>query len=174
MELRYRYRGAIYRIQIEAAADGSLIARIGDRTHRVEVEHQRGGHLIMRIDGQRVRAFSAAWHSAHREQHRHVALMNGGAQVYELERAPVESARGRSASGGTDSLEAPMPGQVRQVEVIEGDAVSAGQTLLILEAMKMEIRISAPHAGIVSRLLAQVGQTVERGQMLAEVTPAEG
>ena len=62
-----------------------------------------------------------------------------------------------------------MPGQVRAVNVGEGDAVTKGQTLLVLEAMKMEIRIHAPQDGTVKKLFVKQGQTVEREQSLLSV-----
>jgi biotin carboxyl carrier protein len=64
-----------------------------------------------------------------------------------------------------------MPAQVRAVQVEEGEKVEKGQTLLLLEAMKMEIRIKAPASGSVKRLLVEAGQTVEKDQLLAEVLP---
>ena len=73
---------------------------------------------------------------------------------------------GRAASG---RLLAPMPGQVRAVNVSVGDAVKKGDTLLVLEAMKMEIRIQAPMDGVVGRLAVIEGQAVEREELLAEV-----
>jgi len=66
-------------------------------------------------------------------------------------------------------LTAPMPGQVRSVAVGVGEAVKKGQTLLTMEAMKMEIRIQALKEGIVSNLLVRVGQTVEREEILIEI-----
>lgn len=66
-------------------------------------------------------------------------------------------------------LIAPMPGQVRSVSVGVGDVVKKGQTLLTMEAMKMEIRIQALKDGVISTLLVQVGQTVEREQILIEI-----
>jgi biotin carboxyl carrier protein len=62
-----------------------------------------------------------------------------------------------------------MPGQVRAVNVSEGDAVTKGQTLLVLEAMKMEIRIQAPRDGKIMKLFVKQGQTVEREQLLIEI-----
>jgi biotin carboxyl carrier protein len=62
-----------------------------------------------------------------------------------------------------------MPAQVRLVQVSAGDLVEVGQTLMLLEAMKMEIRLQAPRRGRVSRILAQAGQTVERDQVLIEM-----
>ena len=66
-------------------------------------------------------------------------------------------------------LIAPMPGQVRSVSVSVGDVVKKGQTLLTMEAMKMEIRIQALKDGRVTALHAAQGQTVEREQILIEV-----
>jgi 3-methylcrotonyl-CoA carboxylase alpha subunit len=66
-------------------------------------------------------------------------------------------------------LTAPMPGQVRAVNVSEGNAVTKGQTLLVLEAMKMEIRVHAPQDGVVKKLFVKQGQTVEREQILIEI-----
>ena len=66
-------------------------------------------------------------------------------------------------------LIAPMPGQVRSVSVSVGDAVKKGQTLLTLEAMKMEIRIQALKDGVVKMVYAAQGQTVEREQILIEM-----
>jgi biotin carboxyl carrier protein len=62
-----------------------------------------------------------------------------------------------------------MPGQVRSVEVAPGQAVKKGQTLVVVEAMKMEMRVQAPRDGTVKRLLARQGDTVERGQLLVEM-----
>jgi biotin carboxyl carrier protein len=66
-------------------------------------------------------------------------------------------------------LEAAMPGLVRRVLVREGDSVERGQALVMLEAMKMEIRVSAPHAGKVVKVLVSPGETVDRGRRLIEL-----
>jgi biotin carboxyl carrier protein len=57
------------------------------------------------------------------------------------------------------------------VNVSQGEAVKKGQTLLVVEAMKMQIRISAAADGRVGRLLVAEGETVERGQVLIEMEP---
>jgi biotin carboxyl carrier protein len=66
--------------------------------------------------------------------------------------------------GGT--VVAPMPGTVLQVAVKIGDRVSKGQTLLVLEAMKMENEIMAPAAGVVSELNITQGVSVNAGDIL--------
>ncbi len=70
---------------------------------------------------------------------------------------------------GEDILRSPMPAQVRALQAATGDWLEKGQTLMILEAMKMEIRIQAPHPGRIVRLLVNEGQTVDRNQLLAEM-----
>ncbi|MFI0408561.1 biotin carboxylase N-terminal domain-containing protein [Actinomadura sp. 3N508] len=73
---------------------------------------------------------------------------------------------GRIAPG---SLLAPMPGTVVRVETEPGADVAAGQTLVVLEAMKMEHRIAAPSAGTVAELNVAAGQQVESGAVLAVI-----
>ncbi|GHC43569.1 acetyl/propionyl-CoA carboxylase subuit alpha [Streptomyces flavofungini] len=86
---------------------------------------------------------------------------------------PVEAALSGAAHTGLDALTAPMPGTVTVVKVATGDEVTAGQSLLVVEAMKMEHVISAPHAGTVTELDVTPGTTVAMDQVLAVVTPAE-
>ncbi|MFC8519071.1 acetyl/propionyl/methylcrotonyl-CoA carboxylase subunit alpha [Streptomyces sp. NPDC057257] len=86
---------------------------------------------------------------------------------------PVAASLTRAGHAGADSLTAPMPGTVTVVKVAVGDEVTAGQSLLVVEAMKMEHVISAPHAGTVAELDVTPGTTVAMDQVLAVITPAE-
>lgn len=86
---------------------------------------------------------------------------------------PVAASLTRAGQTGTDSLTAPMPGTVTVVKVAVGDEVDAGQSLLVVEAMKMEHVISAPHAGTVTELDVSPGTTVAMDQVLAVIAPVE-
>ncbi|MFJ3302548.1 acetyl/propionyl/methylcrotonyl-CoA carboxylase subunit alpha [Streptomyces sp. NPDC086549] len=86
---------------------------------------------------------------------------------------PVAASLTRTGHAGADSLTAPMPGTVTVVKVAVGDEVAAGQSLLVVEAMKMEHVISAPHAGTVAELDVKPGTTVAMDQVLAVITPHE-
>ncbi|MFF5773759.1 biotin carboxylase N-terminal domain-containing protein [Streptomyces californicus] len=86
---------------------------------------------------------------------------------------PVEASLSGAGRSGADTLAAPMPGTVTVVKVAVGDEVEAGQSLLVVEAMKMEHVISAPHAGTVTELDVAAGATVAMDQILAVVTPRE-
>ncbi|MER6562830.1 acetyl-CoA carboxylase biotin carboxylase subunit [Streptomyces sp. NPDC001027] len=84
---------------------------------------------------------------------------------------PVAASLTGAARAGADSLTAPMPGTVTVVKVAVGDEVAAGQSLLVVEAMKMEHVISAPHAGTVAELDVSPGSTVAMDQVLAVIAP---
>ncbi|MFH8340409.1 biotin carboxylase N-terminal domain-containing protein [Streptomyces sp. AM6-12] len=86
---------------------------------------------------------------------------------------PVADSLSRTAHAGADSLTAPMPGTVTVVKVAVGDDVVAGQSLLVVEAMKMEHVVSAPHAGTVAELDVTPGTTVAMDQVLAVIAPKE-
>ncbi|CAL9564771.1 Acetyl-_propionyl-coenzyme A carboxylase alpha chain [Streptomyces sp. enrichment culture] len=86
---------------------------------------------------------------------------------------PVAASLTRAAHAGADSLTAPMPGTVTVVKAAVGDEVAAGQSLLVVEAMKMEHVVSAPHAGTVTALDVAPGTTVAMDQVLAVIAPAE-
>jgi acetyl-CoA/propionyl-CoA carboxylase biotin carboxyl carrier protein len=74
-----------------------------------------------------------------------------------------------AAAGGDASLEAPMPGTVVQLRVQPGTAVRAGETLVVLESMKMEISIAAPRDGSIATVFVAAGDQVERGATLIEL-----
>lgn len=141
----------------------SYRAALGDKTVEVEIlradaEH---GRLELLIDGERVIAYVSS------DNAKRWVTVEG--QTFVL----TKSSGARRSGGGhhhaAGELTAPMPGQIRAVNVGEGETVTKGQTLIILEAMKMEIRIQSPMDGIVSKLLVKQGQTVEREQALVTV-----
>lgn len=83
--------------------------------------------------------------------------------------APVQApapAPAPAAGGATETVTSPMPGSVFKMNVNVGDMVTAGQTLLVLEAMKMENEIPAPRDGRVVQIVAAQGSTVETGSPL--------
>ncbi len=91
---------------------------------------------------------------------------------YRLSKPPppdVDDAGPGGADAGGASLTAPMPGTVVKVLVSEGDEVEEGQLLLVLEAMKTEHSVVAPHAGVVSLLPYAEGASVPGGAVLAEL-----
>jgi biotin carboxyl carrier protein len=72
------------------------------------------------------------------------------------------------AGSGEKVCKAPIPGNIIGVSVKAGQQVNAGQTVLVLEAMKMETPITSPVAGTVKAVNVQVGSSVKQGQVLVE------
>lgn len=84
--------------------------------------------------------------------------------------APAAAAAPRpTATAGANAVTAPLNGKITQVLVKAGDAVAAGDTVVMLEAMKMENAITAESAGTVKAVLVNVGDQVDGGQALVEL-----
>ena len=139
----------------------SYRATIGDKTVEVEVFGTQDGKLDLLIDGDRVTAYVSS------DNAKRWVTINGRTTLLTKQSNSRKNTSGHHHAAG--ELTAPMPGQVRAVNISEGDAVTKGQTLMILEAMKMEIRIQSPNNGTVKKLFVTQGDTVEREQMLAEI-----
>lgn len=160
MKYRYQSRGLIEEVSLERHGE-SFQATVGGVSYTVSVLSAEPGELSLLFDGKPVRLY---WATA--GDKRWVSL---GGCTYLLEKPASAAARRGGDKSAEGSVRAPMPAQVQAVQVAEGDTVEKGQALLLLEAMKMEIRISAPRSGKVTRLLVEAGQTVQRDQALIEI-----
>lgn len=80
--------------------------------------------------------------------------------------APAPAVAPAAAAAGTESLNAPMPGNILDIKVKAGDSVTKGQVLLILEAMKMENEIMAPRDAVVAGVHVNKGDSVDSGKLL--------
>lgn len=161
MEIRLTQGKTPYTVRVERDDDGYRF-QMGDRSYSVRLLRTDGGQIAFQIGDQ---SFTA--HVAQVGDDLYVAL---GAMVHTFSTAAPKARRENSQSSGAESLSATMHGQVVKVLVNEGDMVRKGQALVILEAMKMEIRVSAPHDGQVTRVACTAGQVVERGQTLLSLT----
>ncbi|HEY4721409.1 MAG TPA: biotin/lipoyl-containing protein [Anaerolineae bacterium] len=104
-----------------------------------------------------------------------LAVLLGGrmytAQVLdERARRLSQAAGGSSLASGEVTLKSPMPGLIVAVSVNEGQAVKKGQTVVVLESMKMENELKAPRDGTVSSIKVKVRQSVEQHQALVVIT----
>jgi len=141
----------------------SYRAAMGEKTVDVEILglHLQDGQMTLLIDGERITAYISS------DNAKRWVTING--RTYQLTKQS-NSRRSGAKHDHSGELTAPMPGQVRAVNVNEGNTVTKGQTLMILEAMKMEIRIQTPIDGKVKKLFVKQGDTVEREQMLIEIS----
>jgi len=160
MKTQFEHNSQTYPINLAPSGKNYQVV-LGDRIVTVEVLHIVDGQLDLLIDGRPVSATVSS------DDAKRWVTVNG--QTWVL----TKSSGGRKSSGhgghAAGELVAPMPGQVRAVQVAEGDSVTKGQMLVIVEAMKMEIKIAAPRDGKVKSLKVKPGQIVEREQILVEI-----
>src|SRR5713101_3590437 len=91
-------------------------------------------------------------------------------QVEEATRYLIRTKAGAAAGAGPQTLTAPLPGKITHVAVRAGDTVAAGDTLLVIEAMKMENELKAGAPGTVAEVRVQPGQAVNAGDVLVVIT----
>ena len=136
---------------LRPVAPGLYSVLLEGRSFEVAIEAPAEGEESGRlsVDGK-----SASWSVEDERRHRS-RLSTGG--------------EGGATSGGAYTVSAPMPGRVVAVPVAAGDAVARGQTVVVLEAMKMESALTTPHAGRVVEVLVSPGQTVRQRQALVRL-----
>ncbi|MCR4994767.1 MAG: biotin/lipoyl-binding protein [Bacteroidales bacterium] len=83
--------------------------------------------------------------------------------------APAAAPAAAAPAAGAKNVEAPLPGTIKQVLVSAGQEVAAGDTVVVMEAMKMENNITAEFAGKVTAVKVAVGDQVQSGQALVEM-----
>jgi acetyl/propionyl-CoA carboxylase alpha subunit len=137
---------------------------VGDQTYMLSARPGADGRLDLQLEGRSIRAYVAHDDGCH-----YVGL---DGETWTLRRPERERRRRGNAAdaGASGRLLAEMPGLILDVTVQEGDRVARGDTLVLLEAMKMELRVVAPRAGLVSALHCRAGQVVDRGQLLLELS----
>lgn len=94
--------------------------------------------------------------------------------VFEIAVEARTGARPRARSAAGDRLAAPMPATVVTVPAQAGQRVARGETLVVLEAMKMELPLRAPHAGLVRAVHCREGELVQPGVTLVDLEPDGG
>jgi len=124
------------------------LVRVGDRVHRVIVRERAGrGHYTLWLDG---------------FNYEIEALDERTRTIRDLTAA-------QSGPAGPAPLVAPMPGLIVRVNVQPGDAVAAGDGLVVMEAMKMENELRAAGPGKVKAVHAKPGEAVDKGALLVEL-----
>ncbi|MFM8386720.1 MAG: acetyl-CoA carboxylase biotin carboxyl carrier protein subunit [Planctomycetia bacterium] len=150
--------------------DGRTHVLVDGAAHVADIAHAGSdGLLSLVLDG-------ASWTIATRFEDGHAVLSFHDREV----RLRIEDERTRAArlatggarqASGRAEVKSVMPGVVKELRVRPGDAVAAGEALLILEAMKMENEIRAPHEGVVEAVHVKAGTAVEKGARLVTVGP---
>lgn len=148
------------------ATDNGYQIQIGERLYQVQATQSGDGQLKLVVDGIHHQAAVVAGRGNHAQER----MVWFAGQTWILEKVDADQPRQRGTAAQVDGLlTAAMPGQVRELLVVQGDAVTAGAPLAILEAMKMETRVTASINGTITTIHCAVGDVVERGQLLFEI-----
>ena len=155
-------------------ADRTIVLRLGAREYRVTIADD-GLTIVDDADPLRVRVVGAGEARVGRETARPAWVATAGetqwvffdGEVFEFE-VPREGRR-RAPTAVRGSLSAPMPASVVRVDVAPGDRVRKGDSLIILEAMKMELPVRAPADGIVAAVHCTAGDLVKPGVPLIDL-----
>ncbi|MGJ0534489.1 acetyl/propionyl/methylcrotonyl-CoA carboxylase subunit alpha [Methylocystis sp.] len=158
-ELRVTQAGRTLAAKIMRPQDGGFLLSFGDAVTAVEVQSV-GGRLSLLVDGVKHEVSTVALDDGV------VVILGGRNYVINW----VEAASSSQGEGPlNERVLAPMPATVTRVAVKSGDAVSKGETLLVLEAMKMEIPLAAPHDGVVESVACAVGDMAIEGAELVTI-----
>ncbi len=143
---RLHFGDARVPIDLKTSPDGRTWLTVGER-HVEVVIASHGDDVFVHLDGE-----------AHALRYRH----------------PLERLAAKTGGGANDLIRAPMPGSIVSVNVKTGDTVTKGQTLLVMESMKMETTLVAPRDGAVAAVQYEKGQTFERDAILLKLEASTG
>lgn len=156
--------GKSHRVEVRRA-NGGWICKLDDKDVPVDVISAGEGVLSLLLQGKS--------YEVKRESGPTGAHIWVGSNRYRVEVRDPRSLRNRRGAGdaedGPRKLLAPMPGKVVRVLVEEHASVQAGQGIVVVEAMKMQNEIRSPKKGVVQKLMATVGASVNAGEVLAIV-----
>ncbi len=138
---RLHLNDQVFDIDLKTSPDGRSWLTLGER-HIEVVIAQRGDDVFVHLDGE-----------AYQLRYQH----------------PLDRLAAAAGGSAEDSIRAPMPGSIVAVQVKPGDAVTKGQTLLVMESMKMETTIAAPRDGVIASVTYEKGQTFDRDALLLEL-----
>jgi biotin carboxyl carrier protein len=168
MIFEFTYVDETYTVNVERK-DDSFIVAIGDRQIELDAQEVSPGCLSILKEGESQRVYVAGEEG--------VIFVDVDGIKYRLDEIMEGAERAGSSAGmvlgAGGALLMPMPGKVIKINVKEGDAVEAGQTLVVIESMKMEQPVKTPVAGTVKKVNVTEGQQVDLEETLLEVEPTE-
>ena len=149
---------------------GRVLAEVGGRRYELEARAVGPGEYLLIHEG---RVYECRVGAEPGAGGRGSLRVSAGAREYGVTLADPKHLRGAGAGageqGGRAQIKAPMPGKVVRVLVEAGQAVEAGQGVVVVEAMKMQNELKSPKAGTVAELRAEPGSTVNAGDVLAVI-----
>jgi biotin carboxyl carrier protein len=154
-----------YELGLSRSAEGYRL-HLGADTIPVNLHVEDDGTAVLTVAGRSERVVVAT--------HGDDVFIHLGGVAYQLRyEHPLDRLAMQAGGGADDSVRAPMPGSVVAVHVNEGDSVTKGQSLLVIESMKMETTIAAPRDGVIQAVQFGAGQTFDRDALLISLQAVE-
>ncbi|HKO98825.1 MAG TPA: biotin/lipoyl-containing protein [Pyrinomonadaceae bacterium] len=167
MKLIAQQAGADHDISL-AGGESSVSANVDGRIYGLQVRELGHGEYLL-ING--TKAFRCRVDTKHNSRNSFEVVLLG--HSYDISIVDPKRLRSGDASGvqdhGTAKIISPMPGKVVRVLVEQGAQVEAGEGIVVVEAMKMQNELKSPKKGVVSSINAEVGVTVNAGDVLAVI-----
>ena len=154
--------GRIETVQV-TGSDGHYRVTVGARTLEVDARHPMGGLTSLLVDGTSHVADVAPTEGGT------LVDLDGGTYLVDVEedaRHVIRTRGGAGAGGAGQAIKTPLPGKVTHVAVAVGDQVKRGDTVVVIEAMKMENEFKATAPGTVTEIRVRPGQSVNVGDVL--------
>jgi biotin carboxyl carrier protein len=163
------YRGQTTRIQVQEPEPNQFRVVLGEKEYTVDFLEPQKNILSVIIDG---KSYEVDVDAAETSDDFGVMIKGDHYEIEVVEERKKKLAMKMAVgAAGRQDLKSPMAGNVRKVLVAPGETVSAGQVLLILEAMKMQNEIKSPIDGVIGSVTAREGNTVAMGDPLCVVEP---
>ncbi|UCE66665.1 MAG: acetyl-CoA carboxylase biotin carboxyl carrier protein subunit [Candidatus Zixiibacteriota bacterium] len=168
MDFEYSYDGKTFLVKIDGDSSGGYKAVIADKEYEFTASNISLNEFSILLNRKNMKAY--------------VAESDDGVFVH-IEGRVIKFKKPGAGNGGfggaggefgvKDEISTPMPGKVVKIIVSEGDRVEAGQSLVIVESMKMENEIKSPTAGEVVSVNFKNGDLVEPGQTIIKLNPSD-
>ncbi|HUN56931.1 MAG TPA: biotin/lipoyl-containing protein [Candidatus Binataceae bacterium] len=165
MKLKRPGEAPEFDVAIVARTAEALRVSIDGEEFDAVVEPAVGGVSLLKIGERRV--------SVRAVRSRDTLMVAMGPSSFTFVEAEARTSGARRGSA-TPEMAAPMPGKVLKILVSEGQAVAAGDPLIVLEAMKMETTLFAEGAAVIRKVRVEANQMVDHGAVLLELSPAAG
>jgi biotin carboxyl carrier protein len=168
MDLQFKIDQKIHKVEIDLK-DGKYLVKLGDKQHQVDSQRISENCISLLVDGKAYTVFIAD------DKTKRYISVQGEQFCIEEAKAETETRSLADASTlkGIPTISSPMPGKIVKILVREKDKVRKNQSLVIVEAMKMENEIRSPGAGIVKKINFKEGDLVDAAEPIVELDSEE-
>ncbi len=167
MKQEFEISGKVTLVNLERAEEG-YSAKIGEESYQIKMKKMERGVMLLDVNGEHFKVFIGE------NCGRYGVFVRG--EEYTIQRAAQDTSQMASFIGEKkegNSVTAPMPGKLIKILCAEGERVKNGQTLAIIEAMKMENNINAHRDALIKKIVAKEGDQVNLSDPIMEFETEE-